>query len=172
MLSFNYTDTFRRLYADLLGKQPEYCYIHGQAKEVSNISLCNMVLGIDEYLAEGERDKSLEFVGFKKYYQRIFKQTDYNYTDWLNCRETINLYIVGHSLDVTDGDVLRHILLHKWVRTTVFYHSKEANGAQIANLVKALGYDNLNDLTRGRDQERSITFSQLLPATLPKQGTV
>lgn len=162
VLSFNYTDTFRRLYAAPLGMTPEYCYIHGQAKEGDSLSLCNMVLGIDEYLDKEERDRNLDFVGFKKYYQRIFKQTDYNYTDWFSGPEEINLYIIGHSLDTTDGDVLRHILLREWGKTTIFYHSKEANAAQIANLVKVLGYDNLNALTRGQDQDRSITFSQLL----------
>lgn len=165
VLSFNYTDTFRRLYATSYGMAPEYCYIHGQAKDADDISLCNMVLGIDEYLEENERSDKLKFLGFKKYYQRIFKQTDYNYTDWIECIG-INLYIIGHSLDKTDGDVLRDILLHDGIHTTIFYHSKEANGAQIANLVRVLGYDNLNTLTRGRDRERdrSITFRQLLPA--------
>lgn len=164
VLSFNYTDTFSRLYAAPHSLTPEYCYIHGQAKDADDISLCNMVLGIDEYLSQSARSKNLEFVGFKKYYQRIFKQTDYNYTDWLDHPGTINLYIIGHSLDKTDGDVLRSILLHEGVHTTIFYHCKEANGAQIANLVKVLGYDSLNVLTRGQNRNCSITFQQLLPA--------
>lgn len=165
VLSFNYTDTFYRLYAkDPFAVDPQYCYIHGRAKVGDDISICNMVLGIDEYLATDDRSKNLEFVGFKKYYQRIFKQTDYNYTKWFDGSTPINLYIIGHSLDITDKDVLSDVLLCKGVKTTIFYHNKQANGAQIANLVKVLGYDNLNRLTRGRDQSRSITFSQLLPA--------
>lgn len=164
VLSFNYTNTFERLYAKPLGMNPKYCYIHGQAKEADDISICNMVLGIDEYLSKDDRSKNVEFVGFKKYYQRIFKQTDYNYTKWFDDNKPINLYIIGHSLDITDKDVLSDILLRKGVKTTIFYHDKRANGAQIANLVKVLGYDNINMLTRGRDQCRSITFSQLLPA--------
>lgn len=164
VLSFNYTDTLYRLYAKPLGMDPQYCYIHGQAKDADDISICNMVLGIDEYLSEEDRNKNVEFVGFKKYYQRIFKQTDFNYIEWFDGSKPINLYIIGHSLDITDKDVLCDILLQEGVRTTIFYHDKRANGAQIANLVKVLGYDNLNNLTRGRDSCRSITFSQLLPA--------
>ena len=123
-----------------------------------------MVLGIDEYLSEDDRNKNVEFVGFKKYYQRIFKQTDYSYTGWFDTFKLINLYIIGHSLDVTDKDVLSEILLRKYVRTTIFYHDKQANGTQISNLVRVLGYDNINMLTRGGDPYRSITFSQLFPA--------
>lgn len=163
VLSFNYTDTFYRLYAKPLGMNPQYCYVHGQAKEADIISICNMVLGIDEYFSEDDRNKNVEFVGFKKYYQRIFKQTDYNYTEWFDGTRPINLYIIGHSLDITDKDVLSDILLHKDVKSIIFYHDKQANGTQISNLVKVLGYDNLNMLTRGRDPHRSITFSQLLP---------
>lgn len=163
VLSFNYTNTFERLYAKPLGMNPQYCYIHGRAKEADDISICNMVLGIDEYLGENDRSNNVEFVGFKKYYQRIFKQTDYNYTEWFDDSKPINLYIIGHSLDTTDKDVLSDILLHKGVKTTIFCHDMQANGAQIANLVKVLGYDNFNMLTRGRDRGRSITFSQLLP---------
>ena len=143
---------------------PQYCYIHGRAKEADDISICNMVLGIDEYLGENDRSNNVEFVGFKKYYQRIFKQTDYNYTEWFDGTKPINLYIIGHSLDITDKDVLSDILLHKEVKSTIFYHDKQANGTQISNLVKVLGYDNLNMLTRGRDPHRSIIFSQLLLA--------
>lgn len=84
VLSFNYTDTFERVYEPTLEKTPEYCFIHGRAKMENTIDSNNMVLGIDEYLDEAERSKDVELVRFKKFYQRIFKQTDYNYMNWVN----------------------------------------------------------------------------------------
>lgn len=43
IISFNYTNTYQRLYAK--GKE-QYCYIHGKADEDSNLISCNLVLGI------------------------------------------------------------------------------------------------------------------------------
>ena len=161
VLSFNYTDTFKRIYEPMLETAPEYCYIHGCAKMENTIDFNNMVLGIDEYLDATERSKDIEFVRFKKFYQRIFKKTDYNYMNWVNKHAgTKKLFIIGHSLDVTDKDVLQDILLQPAVETTIFYHNKKANADQISNLVKVLGYDRLNALARGRSNG-SITFQEL-----------
>lgn len=161
VLSFNYTNTFERLYQPEQSKMPEYCYIHGRAQSKNSQESNNMVLGIDEYLDATERNRQVDFVRFKKYYQRIFKQTDYNYTQWFHNMESKNLYIIGHSLDVTDKDVLQDVLTSEGVKTTIFYHCKQANATQIENLVKVLGYDTLNAYTRGCGFENSIVFSQL-----------
>lgn len=161
VLSFNYTNTFERIYQPGQSQMPEYCYIHGRAQSKNTQESNNMVLGIDEYLDATERNRQVDFVRFKKYYQRIFKQTDYNYTKWFHNMEPKNLYIIGHSLDVTDKDVLQDVMTSEGVKTTIFYHNKQANATQIENLVKVLGYDTLNVYTRGCGFENSIVFSQL-----------
>ena len=173
VLSFNYTNTFERVYDRFLANRPEYCYIHGKASLENNIDSNNMVLGIDELLDHSARNSDLEYIGFKKYYQRIFKKTDYNYTQWLKERSDKNIYIIGHSLDSTDQDVLRDIILQDRfnnekmklspdrISTKIFYYSRDNNAAQIKNLVKVLGYDNVNALARGEDLTRSIVFSHL-----------
>lgn len=162
VLSFNYTDTFEKYYEAQNSKRPEYCFVHGRARIENDLILDNMVLGIDEYLDEQDRNTKIEYIHFKKYYQRIFKQTDYNYTKWLRKPEPKRLFIIGHSLDITDKDVLREILTADNVETTIYYHSKEANAKQIKNLIKLLGYDKLNELTRGRGGLSSITFAHQL----------
>ena len=43
-----------------------------------------------------------------------------------------NLYIYGHSLDITDGDIIRDLMLNNNVNTVIFYHNKESMGKQIA----------------------------------------
>ncbi len=199
VLSFNYTRTYEKVYANNL--DVEYDYIHGKADDGTKDN--NMVLGIDEYLPEERKNKDIEFIAFKKFYQRIHKKTGCKYREWVdkiqkeyisyseaesNCVDIIkhalkegnkekayeyflgaersnkekikmhNLYIFGHSLDVTDKDILRDLILNDNVHTTIFYHNKEAMGQQIANLVKVIGQDELIRRTGGNT--KTIEFKQ------------
>lgn len=155
VLSFNYTDTYEKVYGK--GKKIDYDYIHGMAKSDNTIDSNNMVLGIDEYLTDDRRNKDVEFIAFKKYYQRIYKQTGCEYKDWVdeiiefeNSKDYMhNLYIFGHSLDVTDRDILRDLILHDNVHTTIFYPDKKELGRKITNLVKVIGQDELIKRTGG-----------------------
>ena len=65
------------------------------------------MLGIDEYLTGERKDQDNEYIEFKKFYQRIFKRTGCRYLTWLkqSQEERLNIYIFGHSLDVTDKDI-------------------------------------------------------------------
>ena len=163
VLSFNYTSTYNKLYDK--DNVAEYCYIHGKAQDDSK-DTCNMVLGIDEYLPPERRDSDNQFVWFKKFYQRIYKSTDSSYIDWLNTiewkkaklnsTEHLNVFIYGHSLDVTDKDVLSKLLLFGNTSTIIFYHDRAALAKQISNLIKVIGEDNLIRMTRGK--ERTIDF--------------
>ena len=173
VLSFNYTNTYERLY----GKDNpdiEYDYIHGKADIAHDINSCNLVLGIDEYLPEEEKDKNTEFIQFKKFFQRIYKKTGCEYVNWLKEYEEnnigrnasfeadeLNIYIFGHSLDETDRDILRRFILDEYkkaltrkglvVRTTIFHFNQDALGKQIANLLKVIGQDNLISMVHGSD---------------------
>ena len=170
VLSFNYTHTYQRLY----GKpDTKYCYIHGEAKEKSSIDRCNLVLGINEFLQDDARDKDNAFIWFKKFYQRIYKETDSSYIDWLERHENsrkvyrnyssgipvLDIYFYGHSLDVTDKDVLKKLLLHENARSHIFYRNKDSMARQIQNLVKIIGEENLIRMTRGSN--RSIIFEPM-----------
>lgn len=126
LLSFNYTDTFRQLYDTALNDNVDF--IHGKLKEH------NLVLGIGETLDETEESNIILCIRFKKYFQRIFKQTGAKYDDW--SIETV--YIYGHSLDVTDKEILQPII-EKAQKVIIFYYDKSAYDQQIINLVKILG---------------------------------
>lgn len=173
LLSFNYSSTYEKLYGK--GKSIKYDYIHGKShlsKELPN----NMVLGIDEYLDNNLKDKELDFVQFKKYFQRIYKRTGCEYKKWIEeinnseieyefdseeiyIKDTIhNVYIFGHSLDVTDKDVLREIILAKDVVTTIFYHDDISYIQYISNLVKIIGQDEL--IKRVHGTSPSIIFQK------------
>lgn len=43
-----------------------------------------MVLYIDKYLPKKRKDKDVNFIAFKKYYQRIYKRTgcEYSKSNW------------------------------------------------------------------------------------------
>lgn len=186
VFSFNYSDTYRNLYA-YNRKGIDYSFAHGIATNnihfftgktdasEEEIEICiqrnaennNMVLGIDEYLSEDRRSKEIEFIAFKKYYQRIYKKAGNEYKKWLNQidenvkagrKEENILYIFGHSLDVTDGDVLREFINHENLKTVIFYRNKEQLGQQIANLVKILKSDTVIEKVYGNNP--TITFQQ------------
>lgn len=69
-----------------------------------------------------------------------------------------NIYIFGHSFDVTDRDILRDLILNDNVYTTIFYHNREELGRKIANLVKVIGQDELIRRTGG--STKTIEFKQ------------
>lgn len=169
VLSFNYTDTYKTIY-DSPSSGVKYDYIHGRANIDNNVTNCNLVLGIDEYLSEDSINSDNYFIQFKKFYQRIYKGTGCNYIDWINhMREinerlkkanppTHNIYFYGHSLDATDGDIIRQLILAKGAKTTIFHHNKESLGCQIANLVRVIGEYELIRRTYGSN--RTIIFQQ------------
>ena len=167
VLSFNYTDTFKKYY-DSDGKI-DYCFIHGKTQG-DDFESRNLVLGIDEYLPRERRDIDNQYVWFKKFYQRIYKETGSEYLDWIHnfehyCHQTrgasvsyLNIYIYGHSLDVTDKDVLSRLIMMENTKTHIYYHNREALAKQIENLVKVIGEENLIRKTGGK--ERTIEFIQ------------
>lgn len=162
-----------------------------------------MVLGINEFLLDDRKNKDIEFIAFKKFYQRIHKQTGCKYKEWIDeirqdyfdhiqkienakykeqqyipdniqrifnryamsaikrekC-QVHNLYIFGHSLDETDKDVLRDLILNDNVKTTIFYLNKDVMGQQIANLVKVIGQDELIKRTGGSTKTIEFKLQQ------------
>lgn len=189
ILSFNYSDTYERLYA--VKENIEYDYVHGKADVKKVIASNNMVLGIEEYLKDDKKNEDISFIAFKKFYQRIHKQTGCEYKRWI---EKIsedekkgkpwimdnkdhfrdyrhNLYIFGHSLDISDRDILREFILHDNVDTTIFYYEKiDENGVsdngrtelgkKIANLVKVIGQEELIKRTGGSTKTIDFRLQQ------------
>lgn len=213
VLNFNYTDTYKKIY-DKGDSGIVYDYIHGHAEATREMSDCNMVLGIDEYLPENEKDTELLFVEFKKYYQRLYyknqrladgwcedikKDAEYeagarkylfetevemdlindkpilenadfcahNYEKILRIKEELfikahpkhQIVIFGHSLGVTDKDILRKLILNPNVHVTIYYHSPVAYAEQLKNLVRVIGQDELNKRTGGK--YKAIEFKMI-----------
>lgn len=166
LLTFNYTNTYEYVYGT---SNVNFDYIHGRAIVDHDLNSCNLVLGIDEYLDENEKNSNIEFIQFKKFFQRIYKGTGCLYKDWIKfyteqkvktpkLPHELNLYFVGHSLDDTDKDILKELILFDETNTTIYYHNQEALGRMIANLVKVIGEDELIRRTGG--SKATISFVQ------------
>lgn len=180
VLSFNYTHTYQKKYDENM--QIEYDYIHGEAILDRQDEKKGIVLGIDEYLGDERKNIELDFIEFKKYYQRIYKQNGCLYREWIDEIKTNNLiqettsigiqnneifrqkrnvnyhklFIYGHSLDITDKDILREFILNDNVQTTIFYLDRKDFGQKIINLVKIIGQDELIKRTGGKT--KTISF--------------
>lgn len=166
ILSFNYTNTYKKLYGS---SHIEFNYIHGMVNRKHDLNSCDLILGIDEYLDDYEKNQYVDFIQFKKFFQRIYKSTSCSYKEWLETyelykkkfpksRRGLNIYFIGHSLDVTDKDILKELILHEGANTTIYYHNQETLSRLITNLVKVIGEDELINRTGG--YHGSIKFKQ------------
>lgn len=201
ILSFNYTDTFKRFYDSIRNNKDDkdlfYDYIHGKASLENDIDTCPLVLGIDEYLDDTEKNINIEFIQYKKYFQRIYKKTGCEYislledlkelNDFANKKEQeknntliepttkkevipLNIYIFGHSLDITDKDVLYRLIMHDNAKTTIYYHDDDSYKKQIANLVRVLSQDVLIDSVYGMNPR--IKFEKQIEVKESKEKSI
>lgn len=180
VLSFNYSNTFERMYGEKYNV--DYCYVHGKAQllEVDQDKLNNnIVLGIDEHLNSKEADILTEYVFCRKYFQRICKGTGIKYKKWLaemdskyddykkqrtfdsSVKPELNVMVFGHSLAKTDSDILKEILCKEYSNITIYYHNYESKKKQISNLVNVLGKDKLIEFCYS--DKPKILFQKQLP---------
>lgn len=151
VLSFNYTNTFERLYPGIAGST---IYIHGKVNSPQTDS-CNMVLGTRSFV---ESDMIADnFSMFAKYHQRQrydnmgAYQALLSHTDLANNNRGNWIGILGHSLDSTDKHLIKRVLTaNNRAQITVFYHSDVAKNNLISKLYAILGEE---------DAEKRVTFT-------------
>lgn len=140
-ITFNYTNTYEKLYFN-----NSAFHIHGN---VNN----QIVLGINPDKFDEAEDRDISFVHFKKYFQRTSFGTDTDYIEWLKEtieeQQEISLVIMGHSLDVTDEDIIKE-LLELAEEITIFYHNDKAKNEYIGNLVKMFGKSKFDDMRKNK----------------------
>ena len=163
VINFNYTNTYKKKY----NKGTVY-HIHGKVDITRSEEENDMVLGIDEYWTGDKRDEKTNFTIFKKFAQRIQKHTgndSYKYLkeiqdifkkkekNWSGNVDTSKVhsdgisyvYIFGHSLDVTDKDILSSFVGDDSTSVTVYCRNKGTEGELIANTIKLIGAEKLLD---------------------------
>lgn len=151
IVTFNYTHTF-----ESFDRGGTVHHIHGETGK-------QIVLGVnpDENDDIGLIDTT--FVQFKKYYQRNWYGTDSSYFRFLDnldgmppiLKKDRTLFVIGHSLDVTDKDIITE-LFNRFGKIIIFCHSDRAKGNFIRNLVQIYGKDGFEAL-------RKINHLQFLP---------
>lgn len=161
LISFNYTDTYNKLYKNNQIKKENVHFIHGMAKLKNTSETNNMVLGIDDYHEGEDRNQKVKYLRFNKYFQRIVKGTDASYKDLFRDnhdlgREKLDVYFFGHSLDVTDKDILKEIFENEDAKITVFSYDIKTQQQQVNNLVQVLGRDQV--ISSAYDSEPKIRF--------------
>lgn len=144
-VTFNYTNTYEKLYSN-----NDSYHLHGN---VNN----KIVLGInpDEFDEIETVDTSL--ISFKKYFQRTMYETDSKYLEWVRDfdpkYDCYTLIVMGHSLDVTDQDVIMELFSNA-EGIFILYHNQNAKASYISNLVKIFGKDEFDNLRR----KKQLTF--------------
>lgn len=160
VISFNYTDTYRRLYhPDMLDERIHF--IHGKANRTLGDSASKLVLGTNDTLSNQEKDSNISCLKFKKYFQRIYKRTGNDYKMFLKdalerkkvSGEFTQSYFFGHSLAATDGDVIRRVI-EASDHVVIFYHNDMQHREAITNLVTVLGRDKLIEYAEERIEFR------------------
>lgn len=168
VLTFNYTSTFEELLEEYgCRENADFCYVHGRIRGGDGaISVSDdknrMVLGISERLSEEERQRFIGFTHFNKFYQRIYKETDSTYMDWLDeiasSEEKRSLWAFGQSMGISDRDILKPFITASGMESTVFYHDEDMFKDQVTNLTEILGSDRIIQMTGG--QNRSLRFER------------
>lgn len=154
LLNFNYTYTYKSIY----GGANSNHQVHG--------SLANddIVLGISD-----NAFNNLDYVYFQKYFQRIQKKTGTYYKSWIPKEFTavedtpIKVYIMGHSLGLTDKEILKDFFFERNVsEITIFYHSQYAYEQLVISLIDMFDKDFVIEQS---GMER-VKFVELTPAVV------
>ena len=156
-ITFNYTNTY-----ESLDSTAQVFHIHGNVND-------RIVLGINPDKNDEKDTINTDFIAFKKYYQRTYYGSDIDYLRWLRDLldegggdSDMHLLVMGHSLDVTDEDIIRD-LFGLASEITVIYHSESSKSSLIRNLVNIFGKEKFSQI---RDEQRleflplSMDFSE------------
>lgn len=169
VLNFNYTNTYEKLYhlhninAEA---NPKYVYVHGK---ICNSDECNLILGTHSFYNHLPNDLAeevhVEFNIFKKHNQRHRYGTIEAYQGLLrelNDKKRIIkpiFYVIGHSLDKADHNILKHIFKAKEDSIiNVYYHNQEALDRLITNITEIMG------------EEETMTKVRFIKQDDPKRG--
>lgn len=128
VINFNYTKTYQHYGI----QDSDVFFIHGSLDSSPN----NMVLGISD---ASEQEDNIDFVYFKKYFQRIQKRTGLLDENKFRSGNTpATTYFFGHSLSSHDGEIIRKIqsLSDQMI---IFYLNQRDYESKIVNLIDVFG---------------------------------
>lgn len=166
ILSFNYTDLSRMLYAP----DATVNFINGCLTDE------NIILGIENPSpnhTENYCDNNIHW--FFKNVQRVRYDYQNLYKGWLcdkisesnasnlfehrNTNTEVNVYIIGHSLAMSDRYILKDVIENA-DHVTIYYYSDRDKNDKITNLYKLLGDEDFSNLVNQANARKSICFSK------------
>lgn len=132
VINFNYTDTYKKVYS----QKPAIFYQHGSLRQSQTV-----VLGIPD-----NKDISLDFIYFKKYFQRIQKRAgilkklipDPSKPKNSEPKNLNTAYFFGMSMGKTDEDLIKEIM-HKSSKSIIFYYDQYDYEGKVINLIDVFG---------------------------------
>lgn len=153
VITFNYTNTYEHLYKHTVH------HLHGRTDG-------KIVLGINPDKYDEVADADTLCIAFKKYYQRVMYGTDTPYQSWIRNNLKYTLMIMGHSLDVTDADIITELFSNA-TEITIIYHDDASKSSYIGNIIKMYGKSGFDKLRKEKKLEfRHIDsdFSEIIKA--------
>ncbi len=168
IISFNYTHSYNSVFKDIIDSN--VFHVHGECRD-NYLCHSNIVLGVS-YCNSKTNTSNSNYNTFKKYLQRIVNKTDSTLLDFEselnqmcehdNMNNTIrkkNIYFYGHSLDITDADLLKRLFkIHK-EKIYIFSLNKKDNQKHYSNIEKILSTDTLIE----KSEKKEIEFIVLNP---------
>lgn len=122
ILSFNYTNTELK-YTNLKGA--DRYHIHGDISSDNSL-----VLGVNQV----DGDEANEYIYFVKYFQRIRRRINQKYKELLDAPYGFNLTLFGHSLDITDEDIIKPFI-RSAEKVRIYYYDQRDYESKIINLI-------------------------------------
>ena len=144
-ITLNYTHSFEKLYPTI-----SVLHLHGEVGK-------KIVLGINSDDSDDGTLTKTDYIAFKKYFQRLVYGTDKSYISFIeHVRKNgkvigqISLSVMGHSLDISDRDVIVD-LFSVSSSITVLYHNQAALENYVKNIVRIFGKSGLDELRAKKD---------------------
>lgn len=152
VMTFNYMDNYDILFPNI--KPENVCYLHGQLKYKTSVEngvvqdSSPLVLGF--YANEGVSREG-KLLRYQKIIQRTHNYLSSKYVSWFNATEKKNVFIVGHSLDMLDKDILLNsVFSASRIHTMfiqIFYHEEEVRWQLESNLINLIGVEAFQSTT-------------------------
>lgn len=140
VITFNYTNTFEKIY----NQEIDVYHLHGNVNS-------EIVLGINPDDSDRIETIDTSLVKFKKYFQRTMISSDSEYINFFNnIKEPPHfnaLYIIGHSLDVTDKDMIEDLfrISHK---IYILNYDNDEKERHVKNLINIFGKEEFEEIKR------------------------
>ena len=134
----------------MYSENPQIVHIHGNVNE-------QIILGVNPDQNDLSDSVDITFLQFKKYFQRLSSRLDESWQKAISCiedskgrGEKIMLQVVGHSLDVSDEDLLKEIFSMS-DQIIIYHHNEEAYIDHLRKLISLYGKDGFEKLRKEKD---------------------